>query len=149
MKNVQQRRNLPRVYNRTVLIFQKAKRAITWRNFKVQATIHLSGRLKTMQAATFLSRHRKNKGMGAEKRGILHFRFLTSNETEKYQSKKLKIRPKIRLTQADFLKKVAFPQPQPFNCKKGQSGLICIMSSRLSKDFQNRPKVLQEMKTKI
>jgi hypothetical protein len=62
-----------------------------------------------MQAATFLSRQRKNKGMGAEKRGILHFRFLTSNETEKYQSKKLKIRPKIRLTQADFFKKVAFP----------------------------------------
>ncbi len=28
---------------------------------------------------------RENKGMGAENRGILLFRFLTSNETEKYQ----------------------------------------------------------------
>jgi hypothetical protein len=47
--------------------------------------------------------------MGAEKRGILLFRFLTSNETEKYQSTKLKIKPEIKLTQVDFLKKVAFP----------------------------------------
>jgi hypothetical protein len=47
--------------------------------------------------------------MGAEKRGILLFRFLTSNETEIISMKKLKIRPEIKLTQADFLKKVAFP----------------------------------------
>jgi hypothetical protein len=46
--------------------------------------------------------------MGAEKRGILLFRS-TSNETEKYQSTKLKIRPEIKLTQVDVLKKVAFP----------------------------------------
>jgi hypothetical protein len=52
---------------------------------------------------------RENKDMGAEKRGIILFRFLTSNETEKYQSKKFKIIPEIKLTQVDFLKKVAFP----------------------------------------
>ena len=52
--------------------------------------------------SSFLSRQRKNKGVGAEKRGILLFRFLTSNETLKYQSKKLKIRPDIKLTQVDF-----------------------------------------------
>jgi hypothetical protein len=37
----------------------------------------------------FLSRQRKNKGMGAEKRGILLFRFLTSNETEIISIKKI------------------------------------------------------------
>jgi hypothetical protein len=47
--------------------------------------------------------------MEAEQMGILLFRFLTSNETLKYQSKKFKIRPDIKLTQVDFLKKVAFP----------------------------------------
>jgi hypothetical protein len=47
--------------------------------------------------------------MGAEKRGILLFRFLTSDKTEKYQSKQLKIRPEMKLTQVDFLKKVASP----------------------------------------
>jgi uncharacterized membrane protein YcgQ (UPF0703/DUF1980 family) len=56
--------------------------------------------------------------MGAEKRGILLFRFLTSNETEKYQSKKLKIRPEIKLTQVDFLKKVAFRSPSRSTGKK-------------------------------
>jgi hypothetical protein len=46
--------------------------------------------------------------MGAEKRGILLFRFLTSNETEINQSKKLKIRPKIELTQVNFFLKSRF-----------------------------------------
>jgi hypothetical protein len=54
---------------------------------------------------------RENKGMGAEKRGILLFRVFTSNETEIISIKKLKIRPEIKLTQVDFLKKVAFPLP--------------------------------------
>jgi hypothetical protein len=44
-----------------------------------------------------------------QKRGILLFPFLTSNETEKYQSKTLKIKPEIKLKQVDFLKKFAFP----------------------------------------
>jgi hypothetical protein len=83
----------------------------------------------------FLSRQRKNKGVGAEKRGILLFRFLTSNETLKYQSKKLKIRPDIKLTQVDFFQKSRFPSPSRSAAKKGQSGLICIRSSRHSKDF--------------
>jgi hypothetical protein len=62
-----------------------------------------------LQSLCILSRQRKNKEMGAEKRGILLFRFLTSNETEKYQSKKLKIKPEIKLTQIDFLKRVVIP----------------------------------------
>jgi hypothetical protein len=45
---------------------------------------------------------RENKGMGAEKRGILLFRFLTSNETEMISMKKLKIRLEIKLTQVYF-----------------------------------------------
>jgi hypothetical protein len=42
------------------------------------------------------------KKPGAEKRGILLFLFLTSNETKKISIKKLKIRPEIKLTQVDF-----------------------------------------------
>jgi hypothetical protein len=84
---------------------------------------------------------RENKGMGAEKRGILLFRFLTSNETEMISMKKLKIRLEIKLTQVYFFKKKSrFPSPSRSTAKKGQSGLICIRSSRLSKDFFNRPK---------
>ena len=51
----------------------------------------------------------KKQRDGSGKKGNSTFSFLTSNETEKYQSKKLKIRPEIKLTQVDFLKKVAFP----------------------------------------
>jgi hypothetical protein len=56
----------------------------------------------------FRWRERK-QGMEAEQMGILLFRFLTSNETLKYQSKKFKIRPDIKLTQVDFFENVAFP----------------------------------------
>ncbi len=63
--------------------------------------------------------------------------------------KKLKIRLEIKLTQVYLKKKSRFPSPSRSTAKKGQSGLICIRSSRLSKDFFNRPKVLQEIKTKI
>ncbi len=67
-----------------------------------------------------LSRQRKNKRMGAEKRGILLFLFLTSNETKIISIKKLKIRPEIKLTQVDFFFKSRFPSPSGSTEKKAK-----------------------------
>jgi hypothetical protein len=47
--------------------------------------LNIKKKRKSRIPLCFLSRQRKNKGMGAEKSGILLFRFLTSNEIKKYQ----------------------------------------------------------------
>jgi hypothetical protein len=85
---------------------------------------------------TFVFYRAKEKKVWERKKGELYnFVFQLEMKPRKYQFKKFKFGPEIKLTQFYLKKKSFFPTPSRSTAKKGKSVQICIRSSRLFKDF--------------